>query len=370
MTSTQVQESLPSQLAVYGARPTVRVNGQEYPAVSELLLGMEMTETEGGMSALELRLSNVASDPRGRAAFAFEDDRVLALGAQLTVYAGDENNPQEIFRGLITALESRLLPDLPPELVVLAEDAFQRARMQRRTAVHENVTIADLARQLANQLSLQPVITALDAQIGTQVQLNESDLAFLRRLLARYDGDLQVVGGEMHVSPRPEVRRGALTMQAYGQIHRARVLADLAHQVTRVTVTGWNARDGKRVSGSSTGSHLGPGSGHTGASVLQQASGDRTHHIGHLAVTTDAEARAVADAAFDERARRFVRLEVTAEGNPALRVGTHVTLKGIGTRFDNTYYVTRACHAFSIEAGYETTFEAECGYFGANGATA
>ena len=40
--------------AVYTAIPTLRINGQADAKVADLLLGMEMVEHEGGMSALEL----------------------------------------------------------------------------------------------------------------------------------------------------------------------------------------------------------------------------------------------------------------------------------------------------------------------------
>src|SRR5262245_54627194 len=110
-----------SELAVYKAPPTVRIDEQEYPMVSELVVGMRMTEQEGGLSALELRLSNVASRLGGDADLAFEDDQVLRLGAAIAVYCGDENSPQEIFRGLITGLEATFPPDGSLELVVLAE---------------------------------------------------------------------------------------------------------------------------------------------------------------------------------------------------------------------------------------------------------
>jgi uncharacterized protein len=358
-------ETTLTSMAVYSAWPTVRVGGAEHPKVSELVLGMEMTEREGGLSALELRLSNVASDPAGEADLAFEDDAILRLGATIAVYGGEQEAPREIFRGTITGLDATFPQNEPPQLVVLAEDALQRARMARRTRVHADLSIAALARDLAGELGLTPVITGFTDVIGTQVQLNESDLAFLRRLLARYDGDLQVVGEELHVSPRGEVRRGTLDLALHRQLRRARVLADLADQVTAVTVTGWDPAAGRRVSGRSTGAHLGPGAGTTGADVLRDALGDRAHHLGHLAVTTEAEARALAEAAFDARARRFVCLEGAAEGNPALRVGTHVALTGLGPRFDNTYYVVLACHRFDQTRGYETTFEAECAYWGA-----
>jgi uncharacterized protein len=196
------------------------------------------------------------------------------------------------------------------------------------------------------------------------MQLNESDLAFLRRLLQRYDGDLQVVGSELHVSPRGDVQRGTLELALYGQLRRARVIADLAHQVSEVTVAGWDARQGKRVSGTGTGTHPGPGTGRAGADVLSAALAERSEHIGFLAVADSIEAQAVADAAFDHRARRFVRVSGTAEGNAALRVGTHVTLRGLGPRFDNVYYVTRACHRWDVTSGYETDFDGECAFVG------
>jgi phage protein D len=46
-------------------------------------------------------------------------------------------------------------------------------------------------------------------------------------------------------------------------------------------------------------------------------------------------------------------------------VGTNVKLSGMGQRFDNTYYVVRACHRYDLTRGYETDFEAESAFWGA-----
>ncbi|RMH34161.1 MAG: hypothetical protein D6690_11190 [Nitrospirae bacterium] len=359
-------ESAVSERAVYRARPTLRIDEREEEQAQELLIGMTMTEREDGLSAMELRFSNVASRPDGSADLAFESLGPLQLGTFLSVYAGDEASPQEIFRGQITGLEGDFPENAPPELVVLAEDLLQHARMTRRTKIYEDLTIADLVDTIGRQLHLTPVVTGMTDTIGTWVQLNESDLAFLRRILARYDGDVQVVGTELHVSPRGAVRRGQIELELHSQLRSARVLADLAHQVTAVTVTGWNALQGQRVIGRSQGAELGPGSGITGAQMMQRVSIERSEHLGHLAVATHREATALAHAAFDERARRFVRISGTAEGNPAVRVGTHVAVQGLGPRFDNTYYVVRAVHRYDVVRGYETVFEGECAYWGAS----
>jgi len=351
--------------ALYSARPTVRINTKEYAKVRELLVAMEVTEQEGGLSALELRFTNIASDAQGGADFAFEDDRILQLGAAIAVYSGDETSPQEIFQGKITGLELEF-SQTAPELVVLAEDALQRARMSRCSKTHTDATIADLGRQLASKLGLTPVISGFSQSIGTQVQLEESDLAFLRRLLQRYDGDMQVVGKELHVSPRSQSRRGALELRLNSQLRRVRVFADFAHQVTEVTVAGWDAKQGQKVLGRSRGANAGVGRGRTGSQLLERAMGSRSHHLAHLAAASIQEAQAIADTAFDAYARRFVCVNAVAEGNPDLRVGTHVTLKGLGDRFDNTYYITQACHRFDLTHGYETEFEAESAFWGGN----
>src|SRR5687767_3126463 len=328
-----------SQEVIYRARPTLRFSGAEDIRASELVLSMRMEENEGGMSTLELRLSNVASTTDGGAELAFGADSSVKLGAPIEVYAGDEAQPREIFRGHITAVEADFRMGSPPELTVLAEDALARARMARRSKTYQNMAPADVARTIAGDLGLRPVIAGLDSPTGTWAQINESDLSFLRRLLARFDADVQVVGDELHISPRGDVRRGRIELALYSQLARARVIADLADQVTSSTARGWNAADGAAVDGTVTsGTHLGPGQGREGAAVLREALDERAEHVGHLAVATRDEAQAVAEAAYDLRARRFVTVEATAEGNAQLRVGAHVTLSELNAQFDNTYY--------------------------------
>ncbi|MEM7154111.1 MAG: contractile injection system protein, VgrG/Pvc8 family [Myxococcota bacterium] len=358
-------ETPQSDRRLYAARPTIVVGGRRFQRSSEMLQAMRMRENEGGMSSLELRYSNLASHPDGKASLAFEDERQLELGAEVSVYGGDEDRPTEVFRGKITAIEVEFSQSNPPELVVLAEDQLLASRMERRTHLHEGTTLRSVAQTVATRAGLQLRVSGFTESIGTYLQLNESDLAFLRRLLRDYDGDMQVVGDTLHVATKNSVQRESVTLRLFSQLLSARLTADLAHQVTEVTVAGWDPELAQRVSHVSQGRALGPGAGRTGAQVLQEAFGRRSEHLGCTPVLDAGEAEARAHTSFDQRARRFVVAECTANGNPSIRVGAHVTLAGVSPRFDNTYYVFDVCHRFDLRAGYFTDFQAECAYFGA-----
>lgn len=349
---------------VYNPRPVVEIDEQGSDKVNELLLSFDMREQEGGFTALELRLSNIASDADGGADYAFEDERELRLGSSISVAAGDVSEPQALFRGVITGIEAEFPETDPPELLVLAEDKLQYARMLRRTQTYRDTSVADIANEIGQRLNLQTQVSGLSSPNGTWVQLNESDLAFLRRLLRRFDADMQVVEERLEVAPISEVQREVIEMELFHDLRSVRFVADLAHQVSAVTSAGWNPLTGRAVSGRSGGVNLGPGRGRRGAALLQEAIGERVEHVGHIPVTTDDEAQALADTVFDQRARRFVCAEGTATGHPSIRVGSHLQLGGVSPRFENTYYVVSTHHRYDVQQGYMTDFKAESSALG------
>ena len=350
--------------AVYSAIPTLHVDGQANAKVTAQFLAMEMREQESGMSSLELRFSNFGSFADGSAGQMFDDGAILKLGAVIEIYAGDASGPTQIFKGSVTALEGRYPRSGPPELIVLAEDALQLARMSRRTKTWDDTTLGAIVKQVASQLSLTPLVDGLDTNIGTQVQFNETDLHFLRRLLARYDADMQVVGAELHASPRASAQRNVIQLNMNSQLRELRVVADLADQVSETTVTGWDYKQGQTISATNQTTSFGPGAGNTGSNWLQKALSTRSQHIAQFAALNTDEAQALADTDFAQRIESFVVAHGVAEGNPDLRVGTHLTLGGLGARFNNTYYVISALHRFDTNRGYETEFTAECAYLG------
>lgn len=350
--------------AVYSARPTIEIDRVPLERVSVGLIALSVHESDEGLAWLEVRLANWASTPEG-AEQAFDAGSPIALGAGVRVFVGPATEQMLVFTGRISAIEVQVGQDAPPTLVVRAEDRLFSGRMQRRSKVYEDVSLGDLTRQVASQLGLNVNVDLPDAT-GLWAQFNESDLAFLRRVLSRFDCAVRI-DEETLVAAR-NVAAGGTTVDLalYSQLRRVNVVADLAHQSTRITAGGWDGAMGQQFNVESTGSQFGSGAGRRGGELLSERFGERSEHLAALACVDEREAQALAHAAFDQRARHFVTARGTAEGNPRLRAGGFVALTGLGARFDNTYEVAECVHRFDLTEGYQTDFVAHCAFVAAD----
>lgn len=355
----ETEERPLSARPAYSARPSVRVDGQALATVDQLLRTMTVVEAEGGLSSLTLRLGNwgIAG---GSADYVFDAGGPIGFGTRLEVYAGDTGSPRKIFDGRVHAIEGAYSTGAAPEVVFLAEDGLYAARLARRTAVWEDRALQDVAQDIATRHGLTLDASGLPNERALYAQVEESDLAFLRRIAARVDCDFQLVDTTLQLRRRADQDRGTIDLSLYGQLLEMRATADLAAQVTLVSASGFDTGSGRAYNVQSTGTQATSAGARAGADVLRDLA-ERREHLGALSTRSETEAQALADAAFDRRARRFVRVQGTTEGNAALRVGTRVRIRGTGRRFDNIYAVIEARHRFDAVSGYRTDFIGESG---------
>jgi uncharacterized protein len=193
------------------------------------------------------------------------------------------------------------------------------------------------------------------------VQLNQSDLAFLRERLAAIDAEMWIDNRTLYAQARARRDAGPVSL-TYGQdLLEFSVLADLAHQRSSVRVTGWSVADKAAIDvqadeGAITSELAG---GRSGSAVLAQSLEQHKEGVVRDVPLAQPEAKAMAEARYRARARGFVRGSGVVDGNVKVRVGAKVTLSGLGAFFEGPYYVTRARHSFSLDDGFRTTFEVE-----------
>jgi len=293
---------------------------------------------------------------------------VLDFGSEIAVSMGPPDARTEVFSGKLSALEVEHRQGRTPEVTAYAEDKLMDLRLTRRFKTYEQVSDADLVREIARQHGLSSGVAADGPTYPMVQQWNQSDLAFLRERARRLAADLWIAGDSLHMATRDQRQGSRVTLIQGNNLLEARIVADLAHQRTSVHVGGFDDGAKDRIdeeAGSDAAAAEAQGNRH-GVDVLAGALGDGldSHRVREVPLA-GAEASALAHAAMQMRARRFVRVSGITDGTPTLGVGTLVRIERVGAPFEgNGYYVTRVCHRYDQTHGYRTHFEAERAWVG------
>jgi phage protein D len=345
---------------VYASRPLFTLGGQKQSLLSDRLLGLMVEETVEGLYRAEGTFANFDQVGSGFD-FVYFDRKLLDFGKQITIEMGVGQAAATVFNGRLMALEGRFPHKRPPEILFLAEDRLQDLRMTRRTRTFENVSDADLCRQIASQQGLQANVDVSGPTHRVLAQVNQSDLAFLRERSRAVDAELWLDDRQLNVTARSKRKTNEVTL-TYGQgLLEFAALADMADQATGFSVTGWDVSSKQSISFRATSSALGGelNGDLGGSSILQQAIGQRDQQVVHALPFTGQEAQALAEAHYRRWARRFVTGNGLADGDGRIQVGTSLTLKGLGTLFEGKFYVTSVRHMFDSANGYRTWFAVE-----------
>jgi Bacteriophage probable baseplate hub protein len=342
--------------------PIFELDGEAKGELGRDLLRLDVEEATDGLKSLSARFLAVGpAQGSGAEQLQYVDGKILDFGKKLTVSIGPPGQERTIFAGLVSGLELAFEEGGEPSVSVFAEDELMKLRMTRRMRTYEQVSDADLARKLASEHGLSADAAADGPTYDVVQQWNQSDLAFLRERARSVDAEVWVSGRTLSVKAHAN-RRGDRLRMGYGhELMELTVLADLAHQRSSVTVTGWDVAGKQAVSERADQAAIDGelGGGDSGGSVLAAALAERRETVSHAVPLSGDEARARAEAQYRERARRFVRGRGIAQTDPKLRVGTTLQLDGLGPLFSGDYYVAEVIHRFDGEHGLRTEFVVE-----------
>lgn len=326
------------------SRPTFVVDGQPRPRLADGLLSMAVIEDVDGLYRCEATFGNWGAGNGTALNYLYFDRTLLDFGKPFIVKLGNDT----LFEGSITGLEGQFPAGRSPEVTVLAEDRLQDLRMTRRTRTFADLSDADAIRQIAGDHGLTADVTVSGPTHTVLAQVNQSDLAFIRERAHGLDAEVWVSGRTLHVKPHADRGGATVTLSYRVELSAFSVLADLAHQRTTVTVTGWDVSSKAAIAHDATDSAVSGEleGGTSGASVLRSAFGDRKETIPHdVPLTTDAAQRA-AEAAFRLRARRFITAHGVATTSAGIKVGAAADVQGVGPLFAGKYYLTHVRHLF------------------------
>ncbi|AHE97429.1 phage late control D family protein [Thioalkalivibrio paradoxus] len=332
--------------AFASSRPRIRVAGEARRDLQDALSAMIVNLPLTGCAHAELQLANFGQGEGQAPGLSFED---LRLGDEVEL-AIDTDGEGRIFQGEITALEERY-GDGAPRLVLLLQDPLHRLGRRRRSRVFEDTTLDAVVRSVADDAGLEVEVSA--STVATDYhQLNESDLAFLLRLLAPLDIALRLEDGRLRVRPE-EPDATPVRVDPQDNALQVRLIADLNHQHDATEVRGFNAAtDQAAVASASTLATPPPGT--TAAQLLGRLGWPGPEVVVQPFARSQGEADAFVAGRFRRRAKYFVSGDIRMLGQSALRSGREIELAGVSGRLRGTYQVVHCVHRFDNAAGYET----------------
>jgi phage protein D len=344
--------------AISSARPSIEIEGKRQAALEQGMQRMEIVETIEGLYRCEAEFLNWGAGASANSPdFLYFDRTLLDYGKSFSVKLDDT----VLFDGRIMALEGNFPDGAPSLITILAEDRFQDLRMTRRTRSFEDVSDADVVRQIASDHGFTDDVSAEGPTYKTLAQVNQSDLAFMRERARSIDAELWMDGSKIAMKSRANRHDGATQLKFGAELQCFVATADLATQRTSITASGWD------VAGKSALQHEADESvisselngDESGVSILRDAIGERKETVAHAVPLNSNEAQSVAESSFKKYARRFVVGRGTATIQAKVRVGALLDLQSLGPLFNGKYYVVEARHVFDSKKGLRTEFTSE-----------
>lgn len=209
-----------------------------------------------------------------------------------------------------------------------------------------------------------------DVKLKYIPQLNMSDFEFLRAIGANLefkadpDGakDVKFTKADPASAPVKVLAKEALRTggaKATGDfILTATFRMSTVQQYAAVEVRGWDPETKKNIVSKVTSStYAFDGSkGHeeTGKGLYKSGATGRKYIVVDQPIGSAQEAKALAQALFDQFSMDFLTGEAVVTGDPKLRPGETVQFDGFGKAYSGKYLITSATHTFRPEEGYRT----------------
>ncbi|MCP1306949.1 phage late control D family protein [Paenibacillus tyrfis] len=280
----------------------------------------------------------------------------FVLGKTLEVKMGYTDKLKTVFYGIITSVTADYPAQGHPTLRVKGMDKSTLMMKGSKAGYWIDKKYSDVAKEIGQKYVPKVIVDDTQTVIGTIDQKGMSDFKFLRYMALMCNYDFFLVGKTMYFR-KPLTGTSSVLTLSYGQNLRSfSTDMNLADQITKVTVRGWDDKQQKPIVASATEiTKLGSGS-KTGKDLLK-THGEFEENIG-ANVDSAEEAKAKAEAVMNERAMKLISGHGECIGLPELCAGRYIKLEGLGRVLNQPYYITSSTHRIDA-SGYMTTFKVQ-----------
>ena len=300
---------------------------------------------------------------------------MLTFGAKIEIYMGyrdtgyrDTPSMPLMLTGLITEISTNFAEGGSPEISVSGMDNGFLLTIGKNSKNWKQWKDSAVANEIASFHNLGTVIEPTQEEYPQIEQNQTSDWDFLKKLADRNTNDRKAKyelfvdeRNRLHFAGRNNTASDVVEL-IYGQgLLSFKPEANLANQISRVEVYGWDRSNAVRIVGVASAGQESGRRGRSAGQVLESLVGDsRKHPTLRLRqpVFTQSEANQRAKAALDEHASKFLTGEGETIGLPLLRPDCNVKLSELADRFSKIYYIQETTHKIDSN-GYRTRFKVE-----------
>jgi phage protein D/phage baseplate assembly protein gpV len=290
----------------------------------------------------------------------------IGVQAKISVLAADQQTPQVLVSGEVTALETEF-DSTGTFTVIRGYDQSHRLFRGRGTHTYIQVTASDVAAKVATRAGLKA--GKMDRTSTVYPHLTQggvTDWEFLQGLAQEVGVEVSVTDGAVNfctpttASTAPdksgEPGGNPLVLQQGTDLLRFRAVVTSAEQVKEVQVRGWDLATKKALIATSPAKTVSAQLGGISPAELAHAFGDPVYVSADVPYRSQSEVDAAAAAMAEQIAGSFAEFEGVARGNPKLRAGQAISISSIGEPFDGKYTISASRHRYDPVTGYTTAF--------------
>jgi phage protein D/phage baseplate assembly protein gpV len=276
----------------------------------------------------------------------------LELGKALAVgFRGDGGSTQKAFEGEITALEWDSTGERTV-FIVQAEDKFHRLFRGDRIQTFVDSTVSDAVSKTIRAAGLPTDrVEPTTSVLPFLMQQNVSDGVFLLERAAEHGCHVRCNAGKIFWGKVGSGGDSGVTLERNSHLLSFNCRASANAFVKEVAVHGWDPVAKAKIDVKVTAFN-----GHKDDKFAKSGLNDPKVLLARSDVGSAAEAKLTAQAALDRANEPNRQAEGRCFGDVRLAVDKDVTIKGVNTRFDGKYRISRLRHRYSHDEGFTTEF--------------
>jgi len=285
---------------------------------------------------------------------------LFTFGNAVEIYVGYQNNKELplLLRGKITSVQTSFPAGGLPQITVSGYDLTYCMTKGKKSRNWHDQTDSYIVSQIAHEYGLNPKVEDTVVKTAKTEQSQESDAQFLERLRDRNDWELYAYDKDLIFRPPANNEDAIISLEWGGGLLSFSPEFNIAEQIVKVEVRGWNVNTGKEIVGTAaTGEENGRDSGRrSGGEMLKAVCHEQGEMKVRKPVFSQQQAKRTAESILKKRAELFVQGSGESIGIPEIRAGKNIELLGLGKPFNKTYYIEQSTHTINT-SGYRTTFK-------------